>query len=212
MALREEHILRMFENRCWRDIFGPTKDEVIGALENYIMKSFIAFIPCLILLEWWRQRKWDGQCMLHAWEKIGMHTVFRCQNLKKSSLGKTRRRWKNNSEMDLKEIGRGCELSQDEDQWRALVDTKWNFVFHKILRISWVTELTAGFSRTQFRRVSQQRHLVGWLVNKKLYECGMKQSCPTLRYYTNIRQERLRKTTMYWRLWHRIIHYELIVL
>jgi hypothetical protein len=37
-TLREEHRLRVFENRVLRRIFGPKRDEVGG---NYIMKSFI---------------------------------------------------------------------------------------------------------------------------------------------------------------------------
>jgi hypothetical protein len=40
LRLREEHRLRVFENRVLRRISGPKKDEVkVG--ENCIMKSFI---------------------------------------------------------------------------------------------------------------------------------------------------------------------------
>jgi hypothetical protein len=42
LTLREEHRLRVFENRVLR-IFGPKRDEVIG--ENCIMKSFITCNP-----------------------------------------------------------------------------------------------------------------------------------------------------------------------
>ena len=49
----------------------------------------------------------------------------------KSSLGRPRRRWEDNIEMDLKEVGGGCkdwmELDQDRDKWRALVSTVMNF-------------------------------------------------------------------------------------
>jgi hypothetical protein len=40
-ALREEHRLRVFENRMLRRIFGPKRDEVTGEGENCIMRSFV---------------------------------------------------------------------------------------------------------------------------------------------------------------------------
>jgi hypothetical protein len=39
LALREEHRLRVFENRVLRRIFGPKRDEVTG--EKSITKSFV---------------------------------------------------------------------------------------------------------------------------------------------------------------------------
>jgi hypothetical protein len=44
LTLREEHRLRVFENRVLRRIFGPKRDEMIKAGENYIMRSFITCI------------------------------------------------------------------------------------------------------------------------------------------------------------------------
>jgi hypothetical protein len=45
----------------------------------------------------------------------------------KRPLGRSRRRWKNNIKMDHREIGLGgmdcIDLTQDRDQWRALVKT-----------------------------------------------------------------------------------------
>jgi hypothetical protein len=41
LTLREEHRLRVFENRVLRRIFGPNRDEVTGEWRNYIMRSFI---------------------------------------------------------------------------------------------------------------------------------------------------------------------------
>jgi len=44
----------------------------------------------------------------------------------KRPLGRTRRRWEDNSKMDLQEVGcRGMdwfEMAQDRDRWRALVN------------------------------------------------------------------------------------------
>jgi len=41
LTLREEHRLRMFENRILRRIFGLKTEEVARGWKNYIMKSFI---------------------------------------------------------------------------------------------------------------------------------------------------------------------------
>jgi hypothetical protein len=49
----------------------------------------------------------------------------------KSSLGRPRRRWEDNIETDLREIVWGgmdwINLAQDENQWRALVNTVMKF-------------------------------------------------------------------------------------
>jgi hypothetical protein len=36
LILREEHILRVFDNRLLRKIFGPKKDDVLGVWGNCI--------------------------------------------------------------------------------------------------------------------------------------------------------------------------------
>jgi hypothetical protein len=47
--VRDEHMLRVFENRVLRKIFRPDRDEAIGSGENYINKSFIISITHQIL-------------------------------------------------------------------------------------------------------------------------------------------------------------------
>jgi hypothetical protein len=48
----------------------------------------------------------------------------------KRSLGRPRRRWVDNFQIDVKEIGWGgmdcIDLAQDREQWRALVNTVMN--------------------------------------------------------------------------------------
>ena len=48
----------------------------------------------------------------------------------KGPLGRPRRRWEDNIEMDLQEVGGGCgdwmELAQDRDGWWALVNAVTN--------------------------------------------------------------------------------------
>jgi hypothetical protein len=41
LTLREEHILRVFENRVLSKIFGPKREDVKKIGEDYIMRSFI---------------------------------------------------------------------------------------------------------------------------------------------------------------------------
>jgi hypothetical protein len=41
LTLREEHKLRVFENRVLRGIFGPKRDEVMGNGGSCIMRNFI---------------------------------------------------------------------------------------------------------------------------------------------------------------------------
>jgi hypothetical protein len=52
-------------------------------------------------------------------------------------LGRPRCRWVDNMKMNLREIGWDgmvwIDLTQDRDQWRALVNTAMNLRFHKIL-------------------------------------------------------------------------------
>jgi hypothetical protein len=49
----------------------------------------------------------------------------------KRSLGRPRRKWEDNIEMDIQEVGGGCgdwlELAQDRYRWRALVSAVMNF-------------------------------------------------------------------------------------
>jgi hypothetical protein len=51
LTLREERRLRVFENRVFRSVFGPKRDEVTGNGENYIMRLGI-FPPNRILCGW----------------------------------------------------------------------------------------------------------------------------------------------------------------
>jgi len=55
-------------------------------------------------------------------------------------VGRPRRRWEDNIQMDLQEVVEGCgdwmDLAQDRDRWRALVSTAMNLRVPKIRGIS----------------------------------------------------------------------------
>jgi hypothetical protein len=48
LTLREEHRLRVFENKVLRRIFGPKRDEVTGGWRNCIMRSFVICTLCQV--------------------------------------------------------------------------------------------------------------------------------------------------------------------
>jgi hypothetical protein len=41
LTLSEEYRMRVFENRVLREIFGPTRHEIIGERRRYLMRSFM---------------------------------------------------------------------------------------------------------------------------------------------------------------------------
>ena len=60
----------------------------------------------------------------------GVHRVLVGKPEGKRPLGRPRRKWENNIEMDLQKVGWGgdwMELAQDRDRWRALVNMVMNF-------------------------------------------------------------------------------------
>ena len=67
----------------------------------------------------------------HMEERRGVHKVLVGKPEGKRPLGRPRRRWEDNTKMDLQKVGRGCgdwmELAQDRDSLRPLVSTVMNF-------------------------------------------------------------------------------------
>jgi len=52
----------------------------------------------------------------------------------KRPFGRTKRRWENNINMDLQEVG--INLAQNRDRWLTFVNGIMSFVFHKLRDIS----------------------------------------------------------------------------
>jgi hypothetical protein len=44
LTLREEHTLKVFENRVLRRVFGQQRDGTIGGWRNCIMRSYTTFL------------------------------------------------------------------------------------------------------------------------------------------------------------------------
>ena len=132
LTLREEHRIRVFENRVLRRIFGPKRDGVTGEwreLHNEELNSLYSS-PNTVRVIKSRRMRWAGH-VARIEEGRDVHKVLVGKPGGKRPLGRRRRRWEDNIEMDLQEVGKGCgnwmELAQDRDRWRALVSTVMNF-------------------------------------------------------------------------------------
>jgi hypothetical protein len=131
LTLREEHRLRVFENRVMRSIFGPKKDEVTGGwrkLHNYELRNLYS-IPSIIRMIKSRKVRWAGH-VARIGKKRNAYRILLGMPEGKRPLGRPRRRWVDNIKMDLREIGWDggdwIDLVQNRDQWRALVKMVMN--------------------------------------------------------------------------------------
>ena len=134
LTLREEHRLRVFENRVLRRIFGPKRDGVTGEwrkLHNEELNDLYSS-PNIVRVIKSRRIRWAWH-VASTEEGRGVHKVLLGKTEGKRPLGRPRRRWKDNIKMDLQEVGRGCgdwmELAQDRDRCRAFVSAVMNFRF-----------------------------------------------------------------------------------
>jgi len=129
--LREEHRLRVFENRVLRRIFGTKRDEVTGEwrkLHNEELNDLYCS-PNIVRVMKSRRMRWMGHLALMG-EGRGVYRVLVGKPEGKRPLERPRRRWEDNIKMDHHEVGCGdtdwIELAQDRDRWWALVNVVMN--------------------------------------------------------------------------------------
>jgi hypothetical protein len=131
LILREEHGLRVHENRVLRRIFGPTRDEVTGGwrkLHNEELRGLYSS-PSIIRVIKARRMRWTGH-VARMGEVRGAYSILVGRPEGRRPLGRPRRRWEDKIKMDLREIRFGdvdwIHLAQDRDRWRAVVNTVMN--------------------------------------------------------------------------------------
>jgi hypothetical protein len=130
LTLREEHRLRVFENRVLRRIFGPKREEDGSwrKLHNNELHSLYSS-PNIVRVIKSRRLKWAGH-VARMGEGIGVYRVLVGRPAGKRPLGRPRHRGEDNIKMDLREIGidgaNWIQLVEDRVQWRAFVNTVIN--------------------------------------------------------------------------------------
>ena len=129
--MREEHRLRVFENKVLRKIFGAKRDEVTGEwrkLHNAELHALYSS-PDIIRNIKSRRLRWAGH-VARMGESRNAYRVLVGRPEGKRPLGRPRRRWEDNIKMDLREVGYDdrdwINLAQDRDQWRAYVRAAMN--------------------------------------------------------------------------------------
>jgi hypothetical protein len=131
LTLREEHGLRVFENRVLRGIFEPKREEVTGEwrkLQNGELHILYSS-PSLIRQIKSRTVRWAGH-VARMGEGRNLYRVLVGKNEEKRPLERPRCRWEDGIKMDLREIDWGGEewihLAQDRDRCRVLVSAVMN--------------------------------------------------------------------------------------
>ncbi|KAJ4431677.1 hypothetical protein ANN_20278 [Periplaneta americana] len=137
LTLREEHRLRVFENKVLRKIFGAKRDEVTGEwrkLHNAELHALYSS-PDIIRNIKSRRLRWAGH-VARMGESRNAYRVLVGRPEGKRPLGRPRRRWENNIKMDLREVGYDdrdwINLAQDRDRWRAYVRAAMNLRKHRL--------------------------------------------------------------------------------
>jgi hypothetical protein len=121
LIFREEHRLRIFENRVLRWIFGPKRDKVTGEwrkLHNEELHDLYSSSSIIRIMKS-RRMRW-------AVEKRNAYRLLVGKPEGRRPLGRPRRRWLDDTRMDLVDVGWGdvdwIGLARNRGKWRALVN------------------------------------------------------------------------------------------
>jgi hypothetical protein len=106
VTLREEHRLRVFQNRVLKRIFEPKRDEVTGGwrkLHNEELHNLYSSPSIIRMIKSGRMR-WAGH-VARIREKRNAYRILVGNPEVKRPLGRPRRKWVDNIIMDLRKIG-----------------------------------------------------------------------------------------------------------
>jgi hypothetical protein len=131
LTVREEHKLRVIENRVLRRIFGPKRDRMTGGwrkLHDEELHNLYSW-PSIMRIIKSRRMRWAGH-VARMGEKRNVYRLLVGKREGRRPLGRPRCRRIDNIKMDLLEIGLSAVdwigLAQDRYRWRALVNSVMN--------------------------------------------------------------------------------------
>jgi hypothetical protein len=131
LTLKEDHRLRVFENRVLRRIFGPKREPVTEEwrrLHNKELNEMYSS-PNIIWVIKSRRMRWAGHVACMG-EGKGAYRILVGRHEGRRPLGRPRHRWEDNIKMDLEEVGWDgvdwIDMAQDRDRWWALVNVIMN--------------------------------------------------------------------------------------
>jgi hypothetical protein len=120
LTLREQHRLRVFENRVLKRIFGPMRGEATEGwrkLHNEELHNLYSS-PNRIRMIKSRRMEWAGH-VARMGEKRNAYRILVGKPEGKETTGRPRRRWVDNIKMDLRKTGWGrmdwIDVAQDRD-------------------------------------------------------------------------------------------------
>jgi hypothetical protein len=131
LRLKEECKLSVFENRVLRRIFGPKRNGVTGGWRKLYNEGLhnLYSSPSIIRIIKSRRIRWVEH-VARIGEKRNVYRLLVGKPEGNRPLGRPRRRWIDNINMDLLKIGVNVVdwigLAQDRYSWRALVNSVMN--------------------------------------------------------------------------------------
>jgi len=116
LRFREEHTLKVFENRVMGRVFGTKRDEV--TVEWRKLHNDLYSLPNIVQVVKSRRMRWAGHVACMG-EGRGVHRVLVGKPEGRRPLGRPRCRWEDNIKTDILEVGGGfgdwMELAQDRE-------------------------------------------------------------------------------------------------
>jgi hypothetical protein len=130
LTLREEHKLRVFENRVLRGMFGLEREEdgLWRKLHNDELHNLYSSPNIVRVIKSRKMR--CARHVAHVGDGRGVYGVLVGRPEGKRPLGRPRHRWEYNIKMDLRELvihgANWIQLAQDRVQWQAFVNVVMN--------------------------------------------------------------------------------------